>query len=65
MGVFAFGASGFKNNANNTPTLQSDYCMNLQHDAFAFHYNNGATSDDAWTESIIVYERCERQRGNF
>ncbi|GGE23218.1 hypothetical protein [Psychroflexus salis] len=64
LGVFAFGSSGFNSNELRLQS-QSQYCFELQHDAFAFHYNNGASSDEAWEESIEVYERCERKRGNY
>jgi len=63
LGPMTLSISGF---SSAKISSQSDRCMNLQHDAFAFHYmNNGGDIDAAWTESIQVYERCERMRGNY
>ncbi len=53
--IFAFGMSGFSMN-NNIKQVDFDA---LQHNVYAAYINAGASSDEAWTESINAFNRCE------
>ncbi|GGE44575.1 hypothetical protein [Psychroflexus planctonicus] len=55
LGVFAFGASGFKSDNYNYSEVD---CMMYQHRVFAHFYDSGIDTDTAWDESIMFYEAC-------